>query len=83
MDQKKEEKLLKAIDNLYKSKEYRDLCEMVIKLQAEGETLDNPSIEWAIDCILICCGAWIYDSLNYRNKNMTKKIRKTLGYTCP
>lgn len=83
MEKKKEEKLMKAINNLYNSKQHRALREMVMKLQAEGETLDNPSIERAIDETLITCGAWIYDLLNCGNKNMTKKIRKTLGYTHP
>ena len=56
---------------------------MVMKLQADGEVLDNPSIERAIDETLITCGAWIYDSLNCGKKNMIKKIRKVLGYIYP
>lgn len=83
MDKKKEERLLKAINNLYNSKQHRALREMVMKLQAEGEVLDNPSIERAIDETLITCGAWIYDSLNCGKKNMIKKIRKVLGYIYP
>ena len=84
MDTNKEKELQIALDNLHKSAEYRRVCELTQELS--NTMLNNPSLERAIDEVLICRGAWIYDTINgncKRGKGLIRKIRKTLGYTYP
>jgi len=84
MTREQEEKLLNALNALYACKEYRELKACVAESKDTG--LNNPSIERAIDEILVCQGAWIYDTINgtpKRGKTLVQKIRKTLGYTYP
>jgi hypothetical protein len=84
MSPEQDKKLKKALANLQDTKEYRELCSVVMDLT--GATLDNPTIERMIDETLICRGAWIYDTINgepKRGKTTTQKIRKTLGYSYP
>lgn len=84
MDTNKEKELQIALDNLYKSAEYRKVCDLTQELAEKR--IDNPSLERAIDEILICRGAWIYDTINgkcKRGKTLVYKVRKVLGYTYP
>ena len=83
MDMDKEKELQIALDNLFKSAEYRKVCELTQELTDKG--LNNPSLERAIDETLICRGAWIYDTINgiKRGKGVLYKIRKAIGYTYP
>lgn len=84
MSPEQDKKLKKALANLQDTKEYRELCSVVMDLT--GATVDNPTIERMIDETLICRGAWIYDTINgepKRGKTLTQKIRKTLGYSYP
>lgn len=84
MSPEQDKKLKKALANLQDTKEYRELCSVVMELK--DTRLDNPSIERMIDETLICRGAWIYDTINgepKRGKTLTQKIRKTLGYSYP
>lgn len=86
MTTEQENKLLNALENVRKSKEYNRLVDIVSYM--EGEGIDCPSIERTIDEVLICRGAWIYDKLNgkpRRGKSLTmvQKIRKALGYINP
>ena len=84
MGTNKEKELQIALDNLYKSAEYRKVCELTQELADKG--LNNPSLERAIDETLICRGAWIYDTINgkcKRGKGLLYKIRKAIGYTYP
>lgn len=84
MSPEQDKKLKKALANLQDTKEYRELCSVVMDLT--GATLDNPTIERMIDETLICRGTWIYDTINgepKRGKTLTQKIRKTLGYSYP
>lgn len=82
-NKKKEKELQIALDNLYKSAEYRKVCELTQELADKG--LDNSSLERAIDEILICQGAWIYDTINgiKGGKGLLYKIRKAIGYSYP
>ena len=79
--------LKEALDNLYQSKEYKALCEVVLDMRKKDIQVDSPTIERMIDDTLICRGAWIYDEVvmkpNKRGKTMLQKIRKVLGYTYP
>lgn len=84
MSPEQDKKLKKALANLRDTKEYRELCSVVMDLT--GSTIDNPTIERMIDETLISRGAWIYDTINgkpKRGKTLTQKIRKTLGYSYP
>ena len=84
MDTNKEKELQIALDNLNKTAEYRKVCELTQELAENG--IDNPSLERAIDEILICRGAWIYDTITCkykRGKTLLYKVRKVLGYTYP
>ena len=84
MDMDKEKELQTALDNLYKSAEYRKVCELTQELADKG--LNNPSLERAIYETLICRGAWIYDTINgkcKRGKGLLYKVRKAIGYTYP
>lgn len=78
--------LKEALENLYKSEEYKRLCEVVLDIKQKGIQVDNPTIDRLIDDTLICRGAWIYDEVvmqSSRGKTMLQKIRKVLGYTYP
>lgn len=84
MTQEQETKLENALNALYSCKEYNELRACVKELADTG--LNNPSIERAIDEVLICRGAHIYDTINgepTRGKTLVQKIRKVLGYTYP
>lgn len=85
MDFEQEYQLQEALDNLFKSAEYRKVCKLTQELA--GTKLNCPSIERAIDENLICRGAWIYDTINGpekgRKKTLVAKIRKILGYAYP
>ena len=84
MAPEQEQKLRKALNELYNSNVYRELCKVVIDLT--DTTIDSPDIQRMIDETLITRGAWIYDIINgkpSRGKTLTQKIRKTLGYTYP
>jgi hypothetical protein len=84
MGTNKEKELQIALDNLFKSAEYRKVCELTQELTDKG--LNNPSLERAIDETLICRGAWIYDTINgkcKRGKGLLYKVRKAIGYTYP
>ena len=79
-----DKKLKKALANLQNTKEYRELCSVVMELK--DTQIVNPSVERMIDETLICRGTWIYDTINgepKRGKTLTQKIKKTLGYSYP
>lgn len=84
MTQEQEKELLKALDNVYKSKENIHLTNLIMNMKESK--IDNPSIERMIDDTFLLRGAWIYDTLNgkpKRGKTLIQKIRKVLGYTYP
>lgn len=84
MTQEQETKLENALNALYACKEYNELRAYVKELANTG--LNNPSIERAIDEVLICRGAYMYDTINgepTHGKTLVQKIRKVLGYTYP
>lgn len=91
MTQEQNNKLKKALDDVYQCKEMRDLVDLVIELSESEECTGGymniyPDVERCIDDLAVRAG-WIYDSLNKKTKkrgmSVTQKIRKVLGYTYP
>lgn len=80
MTHEQEKKLRTALEKLEGTAEYKELTKLVQSMR--GAILNNPSLDRAIDEILIVRGAWIYDTLN-DSESMSKKVRKALGYTFP
>lgn len=80
MTHEQEKELRTALEKLEGTAEYKELTKLVQSMR--GAIINDPSLERAIDEILIVRGAWIYDTINDSEK-MTKKVRKVLGYTFP
>lgn len=89
MTKENNERLEQALNNLYTSKEWVDLKNLVIELAETdgggGYMAIFPHIERSIDDMATTAG-WIYDRLEgtpKRGMSRTQKIRKALGYTYP